>query len=236
MAPDKHKSKQKSKSWRLRLITKSDSHQDTRDKTGASKTWSEKVASQVMCQPCPRSQLLAVYYEEQQQSRENVPRVCPRKNFHIFLGNTSLNMCAMFLHAVFFCKSQNFRLGSGHSAEKIRTQRIFCCLSFGLLERRHLLLRHIWQFSKNSYMLLISWYWYLSSRDIVLSIADKEWDFVLWSRRLSQTKDLWLLTALLSESSRDAQMEEQDKRQEKSSTRHAPSYSAARGERRTKNL
>ena len=96
------KSKQKSKSWRLRLITKLDYHQDTRDKTRASKTWSEKVASQVMCQPCPRSQLLAVYYEEQQQSRENVPRACPRKNVHIFFGNTSLNMCAMFLHAVFF--------------------------------------------------------------------------------------------------------------------------------------
>ena len=43
-------------------------------------------------------------------------------------------------------------------------------------------------------------------------------------------------SALLSESSRDAQMEELDKRQEKSSTRHAPSYSVARGERRTKNL
>ena len=108
------KSKQKSKSWRLRLITKLDYHQDTRDKTRASKTWSEKVASQVMCQPCPRSQLLAVYYEEQQQSRENVPRVCPRKNFHIFWGNTSLNMCAMFLHAVFFVnhKISDWALGT----------------------------------------------------------------------------------------------------------------------------
>jgi len=143
-------SKQKSKSWRLRLITKSDCHhQDTRDKTRASKTWSEIVASQVKCQPCPRSQLLAVYYEEQQQSRENVPRACPRKNVHIFFGNTSLNMCAMFLHAVFFCKSQNLRLGTGHSAEKIRTQRIFCCLSFGLLGRRHLLWRYIWHSPRN---------------------------------------------------------------------------------------
>ena len=117
------KSKQKSKSWRRRLITKLNYHQDTRDKTRASKTWSEKVASQVMCQPCPRSQLLAVYYEEQQQSRENVPRVCPRKNFHIFWGNTSLNMCADLKFVKKFTRP-NFRAKEFYTL-KMRKSRLF---------------------------------------------------------------------------------------------------------------
>ena len=72
----------------------------------------------------------------------------------------------------FFCKLQNLRLVR-HSAEKIRTQRIFCCLSLGLLGRRHLLLRHIWQFSKKSYISLISWSRYLSSRDIIWALRTR---------------------------------------------------------------
>ena len=125
-----------------------------------------------MCQPCPRSQLLAVYYEEQQQSRENVPCACPRKNLHIFWEYFPQYVCHVSARSV-FCKSQNLRLGTGHSAEKIRTQRIFCCLSFGLLWRRHLLWRHFWQFPKKSYISLISWYRYLSSRDIVWALRTR---------------------------------------------------------------